>query len=136
LAAKDHRPGATSALGHFPFRLITDQAETSHRCYRRRDRQLVTKEFGAEIWVCDIVKNSLPEKVSLKESRISIKRRLAFRRAIEVVPRLRRHLLARDVPQLPKPHLFQWFFRHADSSLASALASKLVTGKTMINSAT
>jgi hypothetical protein len=51
------------------------------------------------------VKNSLPKEISLKGSRVSVKRCLALRRAVEVVPRLGRHLLARDGPQLPKPHL-------------------------------
>jgi hypothetical protein len=105
LAAKYHRADTTGALGYFPFRLIADQAETSHRRNRRRDRQLVTKEHSAEIRVSDVVKNSLSEEVSLKESGVSIKRRFALRRAVEVVPRLRWHLLARDGPQLPKPHL-------------------------------
>jgi len=41
----------------------------------------------------------------LKGPWVSVKRRFALRRAIEVVPRLGRHLLARDGPQLPKPYL-------------------------------
>jgi hypothetical protein len=51
------------------------------------------------------VKNSLPEKISLKGSWVSIKRRLALRRAVKVVPGLRWHLLARDGTQLSKAHL-------------------------------
>ena len=42
------------------------------------------------------MKNSLPEKISLKGSWVSIKRRFALRRPIEVVPGLGRQLLARS----------------------------------------
>jgi hypothetical protein len=55
------------------------------------------------------VENSLPEKISLKGSWVSVKRRFALRRAVEVVPRLGRHLLARDGTQLSKAHLLSGF---------------------------
>jgi hypothetical protein len=44
------------------------------------------------------MKNSLAEEISLKRSRVSVKRRFGFRRAIEMMPGLGRHLLARDGP--------------------------------------
>ena len=65
----------------------------------------MAKELGGDIGVGDVVKNSLPEEISLKGPRISVKRCFALRRAVEVVPRLGRHLLARNGSQLPKPHL-------------------------------
>jgi hypothetical protein len=66
----------------------------------------VTEQLDGNIRVGNVVKNPLPEKIPLKSSWVPVKRRFAFRRAIEMMPGLGRHLLARDGTQLPKPHLF------------------------------
>jgi hypothetical protein len=58
------------------------------------------------------MKNTLPKEIFSKRARISVKGRFGFRSAVEVVPRFRRHLLTRNRPQIPKPHLFQWLFDH------------------------
>jgi hypothetical protein len=58
----------------------------------------MTEQLNGKIRIGDVVKNSLPEEVSLKESRVSIKGRFALCGAIEVVPRLRGHPLARNRP--------------------------------------
>jgi hypothetical protein len=105
LAAKYHRADAAGALGDFPFFLIPNQAKTTDRRYDGGNRKFATKKLGYNVGVRDVVKNSLPEKVLLKSAWISVERRFALCRPIEMMPGLGRHLPARDGPQIPQAQL-------------------------------
>jgi hypothetical protein len=65
----------------------------------------VAEEFDCNIRVCDVVKNSLPEKILLKGAWISVECRFGLRRAVKVMPSLGGHLAARHGPQLSQAHL-------------------------------
>lgn len=89
-------------------------------------RKFATKDLGCDVGVCDVVKNSLPEKVLLKSAWISVKRRFALRRAVKMMPSRGRHLPARHAPQIPQAQLPYWLFRH--NQLGEVTSHQLLSG--------
>ena len=75
----------------------------------------MTEQLDGNVRLGDIMKNFLAEEILAERTRVAMKSRFGFGRAVEMLPSLGRHSLAHNLAQIAQAHLLERFFGHSMS---------------------